>query len=121
MNVMRNQIGWAKLLTMIVFTVGCVLDHVSTFYGLTFPTIVELNPVVLLMIGSGVWNLFEVAVIVAGNGSGFIASCSESRIMTLFSSAALLIVGAIRLVAGFHNVVLVLGIARALELSSVLM
>ena len=121
MNVLRAQIGRAELFTMIVFTVGCVLDHVSTFYGLTFPSVVELNPVVLLMIGSGVWNLFEVVVIVAGNGSGFIASYSESRIMTLFSSAALLIVGAIRLVAGFHNVVLVLGIARALELSSVLM
>jgi hypothetical protein len=118
MNIFEYQIGKAELLSMMVFTVGCIVDHVTTYYGLTLPTVEEINPVVLLMIGSGIWNLVEIVLIIAGNGSGLAVSGSKSKMMITFSMTSLLIVGIVRLYAGFHNMILIFNIVRALELSS---
>lgn len=114
MNNFDHQIGKAELLSMMVFTAGCIVDHVTTYYGLTFPTIEELNPVVLMMIGSGLWNIVEVTLIILGNGSGFIISGSKSKIMTTFSITALFFVGLIRLFVGFHNINIILNTAYML-------
>ena len=107
MNIYGHQIGKAELLSMTIFTVGCIMDHVTTYHGLSFPTIKEINPVVLILIGSGSWNLVEVALIILGNGSGFVASDSKSEMMIAFSMTALLFVGVVRLLAGFHNIIVI--------------
>jgi hypothetical protein len=118
MNIFEYQIGKAELLSMMVFTVGCILDHVTTYYGLSLPTVEEINPVVLLMIGSGIWNLVEIGLIIAGNGSGLFVSGSKSKMMITFSMTSLLIVGIVRLYAGFHHMMIIFNVVRALELSS---
>ena len=111
MNIYDYQIGKAELLSMTVFTVGSILDHVTTFYGLSLTTIKEVNPVVLMLIGSGSWNLVEVILMILGNGSVFIASNSKSERMIVFSMTALLIAGTVRLLAGFHNMIVICSIA----------
>lgn len=112
------QIGKAELLSMMVFTVGCTVDHVTTYYGLTFPTIEELNPMVLLMIGSGFWNIIEISLISMGIGSGLVIAGSKSKIMIMFSMTALFLVGIIRLSVGFHNIILIYNIVDLIKLSS---
>ncbi len=121
MNILGYQIGKAELLSMTVFTVGCTVDHVTTYYGLSIPTVKEINPVVLLLIGSGLWNLVEIILIAAGNGSGLVISGSKSKIMITCSITALLTAGIIRLSAGFHNMMIIFNIVRALEVSSSVM
>ena len=111
MNIYNYQIGKTELLSMTVFTVGCIMDHVTTYYGLSFPAIKEINPMVLILIGSGSWNLVEVALMILGNGSGFIASNSKSEMTIAFSMTALLFVGVVRLLAGFHNMIVICSIA----------
>ena len=111
------NIGKAELLTMMVFTTGCVVDHVTTFYGLFLPTIVEVNPVVLLLIGSGVWHIAEILIIASGTCSGLLVSGSKSKTVIRFSMMALATVGLVRLYAGFHNLVLVSNVVSMLELS----
>jgi len=111
MNIYDYQISKAELLSMTVFTVGCIMDHVTTYYGLSFPTIKEINPMVLILIGSGSWNLVGVALMLLGIGSGFIASNSKSEMTITFSMTMLLIVGTVRLLAGFHNMMVICSIA----------
>ena len=111
MNIYDYQVGKAELLSMTVFTVGCVMDHVTTFYGIFIPAIKEVNPVVLMLIGSGSWNLVEVILMILGNGSGFFASNTKSEWMIVFSMTALLITGTVRLWAGFHNMIVICSIA----------
>ena len=118
MSGMGVSIGKAELLMMTVFTSGCIVDHITTFYGLSLPTIVEVNPVVLMLIGSGVWHVVEVLIIAAGIFSGLVASSSKSRILIAFSMISLAMVGLVRLYAGIHNIVLISNIASVLELSS---
>lgn len=118
MNILGYQIEKAELLSMTVFTVGCIVDHVTTYYGLSIPTVEEINPVVLLLIGSGIWNLVEIILIAAGNVSGLVISGLKSKIMVSCSITSLLTVGFVRLYAGFHNMMIIFNIIRALEVSS---
>ena len=118
MNIPDFQIGKSELLSMIVFTFGCILDHVTTFYGLSIPNVEEINPVVLLLIGSGIWSLVEIILIAAVNGSSLVTFGSKSEIIITFSITALLTVGIIRLYAGFHNMMIISNALRILELSS---
>jgi len=113
MNILDYQIGKAKLLSMTVFTAGCIVDHVTTGYGLSLPSVYEINPVVLLLIGSGIWNLVEIMLIAAGNVSGFVISGLKSKIMITCSIKALLMVGIVRLYAGFHNMMIIFNILCA--------
>ena len=95
---------------MMVFTAGCIVDHGTTYYGLTLPTVEELNPLVLLMIGSGSWNLVEVSILIIGNVYGFFVSGSKSEITAVFSMTLLLLVGIMRLFAGFHNMMVIFNV-----------
>ena len=95
---------------MMFFTAGCIVDHVTTYYGLTLPNVEELNPLVLMMIGSGSWNLVEVSILIIGNVYGFFVSGSKSEIMVAFSMTLLLLVGIVRLFAGFHNMMVIFNV-----------
>ena len=104
------QTGKMALFAMMVFTAGCIVDHVTTYYGLTLPTVKELNPLVLMMIGSGSWNLVEVSILIIGNVYGYFVSGSKSEIMAVFSMTLLLLVGTVRLSAGFHNLMVIFNV-----------
>ncbi len=85
------------------------------------PTIKEANPVVLLMIGTGIWNAVEILIIAMGTTSGFILSSTKSRWMVTMSIFALMVVGLVRLYAGVHNIVLITNVGRLLEITSVIL
>jgi len=110
MSIYDYQVGKRALFTMMVFTAGSIVDHVTTYYGLTLPNVIELNQVVLMMIGSGVWNLVEVSLLIIGNINGFFVSDSKSEIMAVFSMTLLLLVGIVRLFAGFHNMMVIFNV-----------
>ena len=86
------------------------MDHVTTSYGLTLPNVTELNQLVLMMILSGSWNLVEVSLLIIGNVCGFFVSGSKSEIMGVFSMTLLLLVGFVRLFAGFHNMIVIFNV-----------
>ena len=96
------------LLVMGFFLVSCLFDHVTTFYGLMLPTIVEGNPVVLRLIEAGVWHRCEAFIIVSGLLYGFLAVASKSISTVNFSTKALMIAGFIRFFAGFQNLTLII-------------
>jgi hypothetical protein len=118
MSLLKNNVGKAELLAMMLFTTGCIVDHVTTYYGLSLPTIEEANPVVLFMIGSGIWNAVEILVIVMGNSSGVLLSGSKSRGIITMSIATLVAVGLVRLYAGVHNIALITSVGRLLDMTS---
>ena len=120
MKIFNDNIGKAELLAMIVFTSGCIVDHITTYYGLSMPTIKEANPVVLLMIGAGIWNVVEILIIAMGTTSGFILSNTKSRRMVMISILTLIVVGLVRIYAGVHNIVLITNVERILEITSVI-
>jgi hypothetical protein len=120
MKILNENIGKAELLAMIVFTSGCIVDHITTYYGLSMPTIKEANPVVLLMIGAGIWNVVEILIIAMGTTSGFILSSTKSRRIVTMSIFALMAVGLVRLYAGVNNIVLITNVGRILEITSVI-
>ena len=117
MKIFNDNMGKAELLAMIVFTSGCIVDHITTYYGLSMPMVKEANPVVLLMIGAGVWNVVEILIIAMGTTSGFILSSTKSRRMVTMSILALMVVGLVRLYAGVHNIVLITNVGRILEMA----
>jgi hypothetical protein len=104
------QVGKRVLSTMMVFTVGCIVDHVTTYYGLTLPNVEELNKLVLMLIETGLWNLFEVSLLFIGNVYGIFVSSSKSKIMVVFSLTLLFLVGIVRLSAGFHNMMIIFNV-----------
>lgn len=119
MKILNDNIGKAELLAMILFTSGCIVDHVTTYYGVSLPTVEEANPVVLFMIGAGVWHVVEILIILLGTTSGFILSSTRSRGMVTMSILALMVVGLVRLYAGIHNIVLISNVGSVLEVTSI--
>ena len=117
MKILNDNMGKAELLAMIVFTSGCIVDHITTYYGLSMPMVKEANPIVLLMIGAGIWNVVEILIITMGTTSGFILSSTKSRRMVTMSILALMVVGLVRLYAGVHNIVLITNVGRILEMA----
>jgi len=118
MNILGYRSGRAELLSMTFFTACCILDHVTTLYGLSLPNVKEINPVVLLLIGSGMWNLVDFISIAAVNGSGLVIFGSKSKILVAFSITALLMLGIIRLCAGVNNMMVIFNTLRMLALPS---
>ena len=114
MSLLDVNIGKVELVAMMIFTTGCIVDHITTYYGLLVPTIEEANPVVLFMIGAGIWNAVEFLIIVIGNGSGFILSGEKSRGIMTMLIVTLMVAGLVRLIAGVHNIMLISNIVRVL-------
>ena len=118
MSLLDVNIGKVELLAMMIFTTGCIVDHITTYYGLLVPTIEEANPVVLFMIGAGIWNAVDILIIVIGNSSGFILSGSKTRGIMTMLIVTLTIAGLVRMIAGVHNIMLVSNIGRVLGTAS---
>jgi hypothetical protein len=101
------EIRKRELTVITIFVLGCILDHITTYYGLKLPTIVESNPLVIQMINAGIWNLFEATLIVLGAGSAFAILRENSRKLLSLSMMALGSVGVIRMYAGLLNIILI--------------
>ena len=96
-----------ELAIITLFVIGCIVDHITTYYGLKLPSIIESNPLVIQMIGAGIWNLFEIAIIVTGAVSAFVILLDNSRELVSLSMAALGSMGIIRMYAGLLNIILI--------------
>jgi len=102
MNIRKRE-----LTIITLFVLGCIFDHITTYYGLKFPSIIESNPLVIQMIGTGIWNLFEIALMATGVGSAFVILWDNSRKLVSLSMAGLGSVGIIRMYAGMLNIILI--------------
>ena len=96
-----------ELTIIALFVLGSLVDHTTTYYGLKLPSIIESNPLVIQMIGAGIWNLFEAALIITGVGSAFVILRDNSRELVSLLMAALGSVGIIRMYAGVLNILLI--------------
>jgi hypothetical protein len=101
------EIRKRELAIITLFVLGCIVDHIITYYGLKIPSIIESNPLVIQMIGSGIWNLFELVLILTGAGSAFVILRDNSRELVSLSMVGLGSVGIIRMYAGVLNIILV--------------
>ncbi len=102
MNIRKRE-----LIIIALFVLGSTVDHITTYYGLKLPSVIESNPLVLQMIGAGIWNLFEIALILTGVGSAFVILRENSKELVSLSMAALGSVGVIRMYAGALNIILI--------------
>jgi len=108
MNVnIRANIDRAELSMMVIFTMGCILDHLTTYYGLQFPMIIEFNPIVAQLIAMGIWHTVELAIILLGNISGCYTSTNQPDYLKNIGIMALTLAGVFRLYAGIHNIFLI--------------
>jgi hypothetical protein len=99
-----------ELIIITLFVLGCIVDHITTLYGLKLPTITESNPFVLWMITAGVWNVIEVAIMLLGTASAFAIMRDNSKGLVSLSLVALGSVGIVRMYAGYLNITLILSI-----------
>jgi hypothetical protein len=98
----------ALLLVTVFFLLSCLFDHLTTFYGLTLPTLAERNPVVLRLIEAGIWHKCEAFIIVSGILYGILAVASKSISTVDISTKTLMIAGFIRFLAGFQNLTMII-------------
>lgn len=103
----RANIDRSELSMMVIFTMGCILDHLTTYYGLKFPMIIESNPIVVQLIALGIWHTCELAIILLGNISGYFASTNQPDYLKHIGIMALTLTGIFRLYAGVHNIFLI--------------
>jgi len=103
----RANIDRPELTMMVIFTMGCILDHLTTYYGLKFPMIMEFNPIVAQLIAMGIWHTAELAIILLGNISGYFASQNQPDYLKHISIMALTLAGIFRIYAGIHNIFLI--------------
>ena len=103
----RANIDRPELTMMVIFTMGCILDHLTTYYGLKFPMIMEFNPIVAQLIAMGTWHTAELAIILLGNISGYFASQNQPDFINHIGIMALTLAGIFRIYAGIHNIILI--------------
>jgi len=106
------EIRKRELTIITLFVLGCIVDHITTLYGLKLPSIVELNPFVTQMIRAGIWDLFEIALIISGAGSAFVIVLDSSKQLVSLLMAALGSVGIIRMYVGLLNIILITNYIR---------
>lgn len=99
-----------EVVAIAIFTFGCLLDHVTTAYGLTLPNVAELNVNVLLLSECDIWHIVEILIIAAGIVSGVLLFRGDLSFRQRSPVTALLIVGFIRFVAGVHNITVILNV-----------
>jgi hypothetical protein len=90
------------------FAVGCLLDHVTTSYGLGSPAFTETNPLVNALLEQGTWHAIEIFIITIGVGLGLRSLSSMSGESSSLYLGMLTFAGLIRLFAGFQNLGVIL-------------
>lgn len=93
---------------MFFFVFSCALDHVTTAYGITLPTIHEMNPNVRYLIESGFWHGMNLFIISSGVYLVVMALGSKSYVAIDLTTKLLSTMGVVRFYAGFHNLYTIL-------------
>jgi hypothetical protein len=98
----------AALTVVLIFSIGCVLDHLTTGYGLTLPAVNEMNPLITQLMEYGVWHLVEALVIILGLLSGCIMADLPSIELFSIPASFLTSVGFLRLIFALNNLYVVI-------------
>ena len=93
---------------MLVFSLGCGLDHLTTVYGTSLPNIAESNPIVLQLMELGIWSETEILIILMGIISGITIGRTEEGKLKDFSMRVLTLVGFTRFIAAFNNITVII-------------
>jgi predicted Kef-type K+ transport protein len=101
------EIRKRELTIIALFVLGSIVDHITTYYGLKLLYIIESNPLVALMISVGIWNIFEIALILTGAGFAFMILRNNSKELISLSMTSLGSVGLLRMYAGILNIILI--------------
>jgi hypothetical protein len=91
------------LCVLAFFAVGCLVDHVTTSYGLGSPAFTETNPLVNALLEQGTWHAIEILIITIGVGLGLHSLSSMPGESYRLYLGMLTFAGIIRLFAGFQN------------------
>jgi len=104
------MVGRDRLTLYVVafFAVGCLLDHVTTSYGVGSPAFTETNPLVNALLEQGTWHAIEILIITIGVGLGLHSLSSMPGESSRLYLGMLTFVGLIRLFAGFQNLGVIL-------------
>ena len=103
--VARNML---TVLAVVAFYFGCLFDHLTTLYGVSLPTISEVNPVVLRLMEVGIWFEVEIVVILMGILYGIVISSMKPSKLNALSANALTAVGLTRALVAFSNFTLII-------------
>jgi hypothetical protein len=90
------------------FAVSCLLDHVTTSYGLGSPAFNETNSLVNALLEQGTWHAIEILIITIGVGLGLRSLSSMPKESSSLYLGMLTLAGLIRLFAGFQNLGVIL-------------
>lgn len=104
-HISRNNLA---MLALLVFSLGCGFDHLTTVYGISLPNITESNPVVLHLMELGVWSETETLVILLGMLFGITIGRAEENKFKDLSMTVLATVGCTRFLAAFNNLALII-------------
>ncbi|MGQ9679146.1 MAG: hypothetical protein ACUVV4_00010 [Candidatus Bathyarchaeia archaeon] len=102
---MKKRLIW---LSSSIFSIGCLLDHFTTAYGLEVEGIHELNSIVITLQEHGLWEISEFLVVSLGLFSVLLSSKNEAAPLIKTSLFLLMVTGFIRLVVGFQNIMIIL-------------
>ena len=102
---MDNKI---EVTALTIFTLGCILDHFTTAYGLTQSNIMETNINVLFLLENNLWHLLETLIVASGVISGILIFRGESNSIMRLLVMAQFVIGLTRLYAGFHNITVII-------------
>lgn len=92
-----------KICIVAFFAVGCLLDHVTTSYGLCSPAFTETNPLVNALLEQGTWHAIEIMIVTIGVYLGLLSLNSMPSKSPGLYLGMLTFVGLIRLFAGVQN------------------
>jgi len=81
---------------------------VTTTYGITLPTVHEMNPNVRYLIESGFWHGIDLFIISSGVYLVAMATVSKSNAVIVLTARLLSTMGVVRFYAGFHNLYTIL-------------
>ena len=94
--------------SILIFSLGCILDHITTAIGLTINNISEMNQIVIKLVEIGAWNAVDIFVVVVCIVLSFSILRSNSNFLQRYTIIALFSSGILRFSAGFHNLNVIL-------------
>lgn len=95
-------------IVVLIFSMGCAFDHLTTGYGVALPSLQEKNPTVQLLMEQGVWHEVEAILMFMGVFYSLIVAFSGSRTTFGLSMKVMAAVGLLRFCAGFCNLTLIM-------------
>ena len=95
-----------------IFVVGCIVDHMTTMYGLNLYGIIETNILVRSLIELNLWHYVDFMLIIVCIVFFLVSMRFDSNGVSLLPSILFSGVGLIRFFAGVHNITIILDVLK---------